>query len=72
MPLWGLLFGAVHWLISGMMLGMMPVMHPLVRAGSLENPGPFVLSMGATTAMGFLMLHLIFGVLVGAFYEAFI
>lgn len=72
LPLWGLLFGAVHWLISGMMMGMMPVLHPLVRAGSLENPGPFALSMGTMTALGFLMLHLLFGVLVGTFYEAFI
>jgi hypothetical protein len=70
LPLWGLLFGLVHWMISGTMMGMMPVMHPLVRAGETENPGAFALGMGATTAMGFLMLHLLFGVLVGTFYES--
>ncbi len=69
---WGLLFGAVHYMLSGMAMGMMPMMHPLVRAGELENPGPFALSMGPMTGMGFLMLHLLFGVVVGTLYEAFI
>lgn len=69
---WGLLFGAGHWLVSGMAMGMMPMMHPLVRDHELENPGPFAMSMGAMTAMGFLMLHLLFGVVVGVLYEAFI
>ena len=69
---WGLLFGAVHWMMSGMAMGMMPLMHPLVRSKALENPGPFAFSMGPMTGMGFLMLHLTFGVLVGVFYDAFI
>jgi hypothetical protein len=69
---WGLLFGAVHWLLSGMMMGMMPIMHPLVRRGEMENPGPFAMSMGMMTATGFLMLHLLFGVVVGVLYEAFV
>lgn len=69
---WGLLFGAVHWLISGMALGMMPMVHPWVRDGRLENPGPFAMALGPMTAMGFLMLHLLFGVLVGVLYDAFV
>lgn len=69
---WGLLFGAVHWMLSGMMMGMMPIMHPLVRRGEMENPGPFATSMGMMTAMGFLMLHLLFGVVVAVLYEAFV
>lgn len=70
--LWGLLFGLFHWMFSGMAVGMMPLVHPLVRSGEMENPGPFALSMGPMTAMGFLMLHLLFGAVVGALYEAFI
>lgn len=70
-PAWGLLFGAVHWALSGMALGIMPVLHPLVRTGELENPGPFATGMGLITAMGFLMLHLLFGVVVAVFYDAF-
>ncbi|MCI0439453.1 MAG: hypothetical protein L0177_10010, partial [Chloroflexi bacterium] len=68
---WGVLFGFVHWLIVGMALGMMRVMHPLIRSGEIENPGPFAISLPAMTTMGFFMLHLLFGALVGAFYEAF-
>ena len=70
--LWGLLLGLGHWMFSGMMMGMMPLLHPLVAKGELENPGPFALSMGPMTATGFLMLHLLFGVVVGGLYEAFI
>ena len=67
---WGLLFGAVHWMIAGMALGMMPMLHPGVRAGRVADPGPFAVKLGPMTAMGFLILHLVFGVLVGALYEA--
>ena len=55
-----------------MALEMMPMIHPWVRDGRLENPGPFTAALGPMTAMGFLMLHLLFGVLVRASYEAFI
>lgn len=69
---WGVLFGFGHYLISGMGLGMMPMMHPMVRSGRLQNPGLFSMGYPAATAMGFLMLHLLFGVLVGTFYEVLI
>jgi hypothetical protein len=59
-------------LMAYMALGMMPMMHLWVRDGQLKNPGPFAAALGPMTAMGFLMLHLLFGVLAGAPYEAFI
>jgi uncharacterized protein (DUF2236 family) len=68
---WGLLFGFVHFVVSGMALGMMPMMHPGVRAGVVQAPGIFALSYPRATAMGFLMLHVLFGVMVGSFYDAF-
>ena len=67
---WGLLFGAAHYAIVGMGLGMVGVMHPLVQQGRLQAPGAFALSSPPATAMGFLMLHLVYGVLVGVLYEA--
>ncbi len=81
---WGLLFGFVHWAIVGMALGMMPMMHPRMRYGGprlvpvasdgggelQEPPGFYALSYPPGTAMGFLMLHLLFGVIVGALYGA--
>ena len=68
---WGIIFGLVHWFITGMMLGLVPVMHPLMKAGRMDAPGAFALGYPPATAMGFLMLHLVFGILVGAFYGAF-
>ncbi|MCH8185075.1 MAG: hypothetical protein IH862_03100 [Chloroflexi bacterium] len=68
---WGILFGVVHWMISGMGLGMMPMMHPLIRRGEMDSPGAFALSYPPMTAMGFFMLHIVFGIVVGALYTAF-
>ena len=66
---WGILFGFVHWLVSGMGLGMIPAMHPLIRRGEMDPPGTFALNYPSMTAMGFFMLHILFGVLVAAVYS---
>ncbi len=65
---WGLLFGLVHWAIVGMALGMLPLMHPRIRDGEMEAPGFYALNYPPMTAIGFLMLHLVFGAIVGALY----
>ena len=65
---WGLLFGLVHWGIVGMTLGMLPLMHPRMRSGEIDEPGFYALRYPPMTAMGFLMLHLVYGVIVGALY----
>ena len=69
---WGLLFGFVQWIVVGMGLGMMRFTHPLIRRGEMNGPGPFALNFPAMTVVSFFMLHLLFGVLVGTFYEVFI
>ena len=69
---WGLLFGFVHWLISGMGLSKVPTMHPLMKRGQMETPGAFALSYPPMTAMGFFILHLVFGIVVGALYGALV
>ena len=66
---WGLLFGAIHWVISGAALAMMPLMHRGIKQNIVAAPGPMALSYPPMTAMGFLMVHLLFGVLVGTFYD---
>jgi len=71
LALWGLAFGAVHWLVAGMALGMMPMLHPRIKEGTLVAPGAFAMDYPMATMMGFLMLHLMFGILVGVFYEVF-
>ncbi len=67
---WGLLFGLGHWAAVGMALGMLPLMHPRIRSGEIDAPGFYALSYPPMTAMGFLMLHLVFGVIVGVLYGA--
>ena len=70
LAVWGLLFGFVHWLVVGMGMGMIGVMHPLMRSGEMQPPGLFVKNYPTMTVMGFLMLHLLFGLLVGVLYQA--
>ena len=65
---WGLLFGLVHWAGTGMALGMLPLMHRGIRDGEMDAPGFYALNYPPMTAIGFLMLHLVFGVIVGALY----
>ena len=68
--LWGLLFGTVHWVVAGMGMGMMGSMHPLIRGGEMAAPGPFLRNYPMMSVVGFLMLHLVFGLIVGGVYEA--
>lgn len=69
---WGLVFGLAHWAVMGMGLGMLPVMHPVIKSGGMAAPGAFAMGYPAMTAMGFLMLHIMFGVVVGATYGALV
>ncbi|MEE8364071.1 MAG: hypothetical protein V3S18_08375 [Dehalococcoidia bacterium] len=67
---WGILFGAVHWVVAGMGMGMMGSMHPLMRSGEMDAPGFFLRNFPSMTVMGFFMLHLLYGLIVGVVYEA--
>ncbi len=67
--LWGAVFGAVHGVIAGMVFGMMPAMHPRMGRGEvLEAPGRFGGNYGAMVPMGVLLLHVVFGAVVGWVY----
>jgi hypothetical protein len=69
---WGAAFGLVHYLLAGMALVVLPEVHPRVRAGELPAPGAYALKYSPATAAGLLLLHLLYGALVGALYPAFI
>lgn len=65
----GALFGAVHWLISGLMMGGMSMMHAGVKAGTVEAPGMYMMNNGGMMAfMGGLMGHIVFGIVVALVY----
>ena len=42
--------------------------HPRIRSGQIVAPGFYALKLPPMTAVGFLVLHLVFGVIVGALY----
>ena len=70
--LWGLAFGVVHWMAAGIAMGMMPMMHSGIKHGTIGAPGIFASAYPVVTSAGFLLLHLVFGVVVAAIYGALI
>lgn len=65
----GMLIGAGHAVLAGMILPLLGAAHPLVRAGGLPAPGPFATGMGdGTAAMLFVLVHLLYGAIVGSAY----
>ena len=64
----GALVSIVHILIAGIFMGaILPAMHPLVPE-QMGGPGYFMANLGAMGIMAFVMLHLMFGAIVGAMY----
>ncbi len=63
----GALLAVAHIVIAGLFMGMMPAMHPLVPE-TMPGPGFFMLNLGVMGLMAFVMLHVIFGAIVGAMY----
>jgi hypothetical protein len=60
---WGLVGGVVHWLAAGSFIG--------VNGGDpdrLRVPGPFGMRLGAAVTLGFLVAHLVYGLVVGVAY----
>lgn len=67
----GLVFGAVHWLIVGVIMAMIPMMHAGIKSGSVQAPGMWMTNNGGLMAfMGGLVGHMIFGVVVALVYAA--
>ena len=68
--LWGAVLGAVHGVIAGLAMGMMPAMHPRMGTSkALPEPGPFGRNLGAMIPVGIIVLHLVFGTVIGAVYS---
>ncbi len=67
----GLVFGAVHWLIAGVVMGMIPMMHAGIKSGAVQAPGLWMTNNGGAMAfMGGLVGHMIFGIVVALVYAA--
>ncbi|MEX2229982.1 MAG: hypothetical protein WEB13_10140 [Dehalococcoidia bacterium] len=77
---WAALFGAVHGVIAGMALGMMPMMHPRLEttpagggppsSGGVPAPGIFARNLGPIGPVAIIVLHVVFGAVAGVVYTA--
>jgi len=66
---WGAAFGAIHGVVAGLALGMMPMLHPRMGNGQeLPAPGVFGKNLGEMTPMAVILLHVVFGAVVGVVY----
>ncbi|WP_051478728.1 hypothetical protein [Arthrobacter sp. H5] len=77
----GAIVGLVHGLIAGLVMPMMPLVHPrMSRSGRAENtpadpdsvelqaPGLFAKNYGGATPAGLVMAHIIFGLVTALVY----
>ena len=68
----GILFGAVHFVIVGLMMGGIPMMHAGIKAGTVQAPGVLMLNGGVMGLMGGLVGHLLYGLVVALVYTAIV
>jgi uncharacterized membrane protein YagU involved in acid resistance len=67
----GLIFGAVQWLLVGMVMGMIPMVHVGIKSGVVQAPGMWMTNNGGAMAfMGGLVGHMIFGAVIALVYVA--
>ena len=67
--LFGLIFGAAHWLVVGVIMAMIPIMHAGIKNGDVEAPGMWMTNQGGVLAfLGGLMGHMVFGLAVALVY----
>lgn len=66
---WGIgtAFSVVHIIIGGLMMGVVPFIHPMIPE-AMAAPGIFVVNLGTGAVIFFLIEHLVYGALVGGIY----
>ncbi len=64
---WGLLGGAILWIIAGILMGVISTIHPEIPE-QRQGPGAFLTNYGAHEVMVFLIGHLLFGLVVWILY----
>ena len=68
--IYGMVFGFAHWLIVGLIMGMIPLLHVGIRSGSVKAPGLYMTGNGGgiKAFIGGLMGHMVFGLVVARVY----
>ena len=70
---YGALFGTVHWLIVGLIMGMISMLHAGIKAGTVKAPGVYMTNNGGAKGfMGGLVGHIVYGLSVALTYGLFI
>jgi hypothetical protein len=60
-------FAVVHAVIAGVVMGMIPAIHPLIPE-QMPAPGAFMSNLGMIGIAAEFMLHVVYGAIVGAMY----
>ncbi len=68
--LWGLVGGAIHYALAGVVVGMLPAIHPAIPE-RIPAQGAYYKNYGPLDVATFLAGHLTFGLLVGILYGYF-
>jgi hypothetical protein len=63
----GVILGAIHATLIGMMFGLTPQFHPHVPQG-VADPGPYFANLGTFGVLSFFGMHLLYGAIVGGGY----
>ncbi len=63
----GVSFSVIHIVIAGVFMGVIPMMHPRMPDPILP-PGAFMSNLGVMGIVAEVMLHVIYGAIVGAMY----
>lgn len=60
-------FSVIHFILAGLFLGLIPALHPAIPT-QMSAPGIFMSNLGAAGVVAFIVLHVIYGLIVGTTY----
>lgn len=60
--------GIVHALITGLLIALLPLVHPLMNNGKMMIPGPYFSRHGLAGVLFYFAIHIVYGATVGWLY----
>jgi uncharacterized protein DUF6789 len=64
-----LVWGFILWLLALLMMTTIGAVHPAIRRGQQDDPGPAATHFGRMTPVGSLLGHLVYGLVLGLTYH---
>ena len=64
----GGLVGIVHAIITGIILPLLPLIHPLMNNGHMQSPAPYFSGHGMAGVLFYFAMHIVYGSTVGWLY----